>query len=217
VSGRVQMQLTIEDAQYKALSARAKIMGIRATDYARRLFDAAYAARIGFERKMAVTDAELDEQVRAAFCMSGEADAAAIAKALGVPRARVEWILAGWRTYFAGEADGVQARERPDAAQAEGAAAGASIAAAPAIERPPVTTREIEGKGMPVTPSQAAARQVPRRSTNPNARSAEEIAKIVEMRKAGAGAQEIAEATGRTKAAVYTFISHNRALFEAAS
>jgi hypothetical protein len=68
-----------------------------AATYAQLLFEAGFAARVSQERGQPATDAELDMQVRLVFACAGQADRAAIARATGVPEARVERILDGLR------------------------------------------------------------------------------------------------------------------------
>jgi hypothetical protein len=68
-----------------------------AAAYAQLLFEAGFAARVGQERGQPAIDAELDMQVRLIFACAGQADRAAIARATGVPEARVERILEGLR------------------------------------------------------------------------------------------------------------------------
>lgn len=83
---------------YEGVTRRAKEIGVSATDLATMFFDAGYAARIGQERDDPVSDAELDEQVWLVFACAGQANTAAISRATGLPEARVERILAGWKT-----------------------------------------------------------------------------------------------------------------------
>lgn len=83
---------------YRRLGEMALARGYSAAGYAHLLFDAAFAARVGQERDDPVTDADLDEQVRLVFACAGQANTAAIARATGLPEARVERILAAWKT-----------------------------------------------------------------------------------------------------------------------
>lgn len=89
--------LRLTGAAYRALQARARRAGYSTTGYGQLLFDAAFAARIGQEREGAPVDGELDEQIRLVFCMAGQANTHAIAKATGIPEQRVERILEGFR------------------------------------------------------------------------------------------------------------------------
>ncbi len=82
---------------HQKLHEVAKSKGYTATGYATLLYEAAFAARIGQERDAPVTDVELDEQVRLVFACAGQGDTAAIAKAIGIPPARVEKILKAWK------------------------------------------------------------------------------------------------------------------------
>jgi len=85
--------LRVTGKAYQRLGQMARQRGYSATGYAHLLFEAAFAARIGQERGDPVTDAELDQQVRLVFACAGQGDTAAIAKATGMPEARVERIL----------------------------------------------------------------------------------------------------------------------------
>ncbi|MEP9389626.1 hypothetical protein [Mesorhizobium sp. KR9-304] len=93
---RCQIYMQVDPKVHENLARRAKAKGMSVTGYAQLLFEAAYAARIERERENPASDAELDRQVRAVFCLAGEFDAATIAKALGVPKTFVDKVLAGW-------------------------------------------------------------------------------------------------------------------------
>jgi len=82
---------------YARLQEMAKAKNYSANKYAQLLFDAAFSARVGQERDAPASDAELDEQVRLVFACCGDAEPAAIAKATGIPIARVEHVLLGLR------------------------------------------------------------------------------------------------------------------------
>lgn len=95
-----QFGFAVSAAVHAGVAARADKLGMAPTTYAKLLFEAGYAARIGQERSEDPADAELDEQVRLVFAPAGQADTAAIARATGVPEPRVVKILEGWRTVF---------------------------------------------------------------------------------------------------------------------
>lgn len=78
-------------------------LGYATGRYAKMLFEAGYAARIGQERDQPPIDRELDDQVRLVFALAGQADTKAIAKAVGIPEERVVRILDGWREVGKGE------------------------------------------------------------------------------------------------------------------
>lgn len=92
----VPVTIQITRAAYARLTEAASSQGYVPSGYARMLFDAAYAARIGHERGAPIDDAELDEQVKLVFALAGQASVEAISKATGVPASRVEQILDGF-------------------------------------------------------------------------------------------------------------------------
>jgi hypothetical protein len=92
-----QVNISVDSRVYDNLARRAKEKGLPVSTYATQLFEAAYAAGVGREQNIPVSDAELDEQVRAVFCLAGEFDTATISKALGVPESLVVKVLDGWR------------------------------------------------------------------------------------------------------------------------
>lgn len=93
----ITITIKVAPRAHQRLHEMAKPKGYTPTAYAQLLFDAAFAARIGQERADPVSDAELDEHVRLVFALAGQADAAAIARATGVPKSRVTQILDGFR------------------------------------------------------------------------------------------------------------------------
>ena len=72
---------------YDTMAQRAGVMNVRAAEYARRLFEAAYAVR---------EDRELDEKVRLVFLMA-DCETDYIAEALGIGEGLVARIIQGWR------------------------------------------------------------------------------------------------------------------------
>lgn len=119
----MQISFSVEARVFQRLQERATKMNLRASQYAQRLFEAAYFVRVVQERGEEQPDAELDRQVRTVFLLA-DCEPEFIAEAIGAPSSTVKKILAGWRTYFAG--DVAPGREIP-AAQAP-AAAGAAVA-----------------------------------------------------------------------------------------
>ncbi len=107
------------------LSRRAAPLNIRPTEYARRLFEAAYAARISAERGTPSDDVVLDQQVRQVFLLA-DCEPDYIAEALGLPAERVTRILEGWRRaaqeIVSGRSDGGAFSEVKGAARLENAA-----------------------------------------------------------------------------------------------
>ncbi len=94
---RKQFAIAVSPTVFEAVAKRAREKGLSPTAFAKLLFEAGFAARIGQERGLPVDDAALDEQVRLVFACAGQADAAAIAKATGVKPALVERILKAWK------------------------------------------------------------------------------------------------------------------------
>lgn len=94
-----QLNILVENKVFAGVEARAAKLGLKTSTYANLLFNAAYAVRVGQERETPVDDSELDEQVKLVFCLAGQADAAAIAKATGVKEPLVQKILDGFRQY----------------------------------------------------------------------------------------------------------------------
>lgn len=97
----VNLTIQVSQTAYKRLSESASAQGYKPSGYARLLFEAAFAARVGQERGTPVDDAELDEQVRLVFALAGQASVAAISKATGVAEGLVEQILDGFLTVTA--------------------------------------------------------------------------------------------------------------------
>ncbi|RWQ12371.1 hypothetical protein [Mesorhizobium sp.] len=94
---RKQFAFAVSPKVFDAVTKRARTQGMSPTGYAKLLFDAAFAARIGQERGDPVSDAELDRQVTLVFACAGHGDAEAIATATGVRLSLVTKILKGWR------------------------------------------------------------------------------------------------------------------------
>jgi len=108
-TARVAVSFTLDQAIYAGIERRAGTMGKKPADYARQLCEAAYAARVGAEKNMPATDHDLDQAVRAVFCLAGEFSPKAIAKATGLTENLVDDILRGFKA-VAGEM-----RDRPPA------------------------------------------------------------------------------------------------------
>jgi hypothetical protein len=92
-----QFAFRVSSKVFDAICKRARDTGVSPTAYAKLLFEAGFAARVGQERGLPADDDELDEQVRLVFACAGQGDAAAIARATGVKPALVERILTAWR------------------------------------------------------------------------------------------------------------------------
>jgi len=94
---RKQFAFDVSPKVHEAVGKRARELGLTPTGFAKLLFEAAFAARVGQERGLPANDAELDEQVRLVFACAGQADVAAIARATGVMPSLAEKILKAWR------------------------------------------------------------------------------------------------------------------------
>jgi hypothetical protein len=110
-----QIAFSIEEALYLRLEGRASAMNMPASKYARLIFDAAYAARIGQENKLPASDRDLDETVMLVFACAGHGSSAMTAKSLGISESLVERIKEGWRTALKG---GLPAKKSEAAAPA---------------------------------------------------------------------------------------------------
>lgn len=92
----VQVALALDAGMHAGICRRAETMGRKPADYLRNLIEAAFAARVGRERKLPASDHELDTAVRAIFCLAGEFDVRAIARATGFPESMVRDVLNGF-------------------------------------------------------------------------------------------------------------------------
>lgn len=106
-AARVPISFTLDAGTFAGIERRAATMGKKPADYVRSLAEAAYVARVGREKNMPATDRDLDEAVRAVFCLAGEFQERTIAKATGFTEELVRDVLRGFKT-VAGEI-----RERP--------------------------------------------------------------------------------------------------------
>ncbi len=94
---RKQFAFAVSPKVHDAVSKRAREQGLSPTGYAKLLFEAGFAARVGQERETPVDDVELDRQVTLVFACAGHGEVAAIARATGVKPALVDRILKAWR------------------------------------------------------------------------------------------------------------------------
>lgn len=90
------LSFSVHPKVYDNLARRAAVLNIRPAEYARRLFEAAYAVRCAHEKGERHEDRELDGQVRLVFLMA-DCEGEFIAEALGLRDATVARILDGWR------------------------------------------------------------------------------------------------------------------------
>ncbi|RUV57637.1 MULTISPECIES: hypothetical protein [unclassified Mesorhizobium] len=91
-----QISFAVPAIVFTNLAKRAAPLNIRPAEYARRLFEAAYAARIAGERGQQTEDGALDTQVRQVFLLA-DCEPEFIAEALQLPVERVKRMLEGWR------------------------------------------------------------------------------------------------------------------------
>ncbi|RWG44149.1 hypothetical protein [Mesorhizobium sp.] len=94
---RVPVSFTLDGPLCAGLERRAKSMGKRPADYIRMLCEAAYLARVGREKNLPATDHDLDQAVRAVFCLAGEFNVATIAHVTGLPAGVVDNALRGFK------------------------------------------------------------------------------------------------------------------------
>ncbi|MER8380693.1 hypothetical protein [Mesorhizobium sp. M1399] len=116
-----QISFAVPAIVFNNLAKRAAPLNIRPTEYARRLFEAAYAARVAGERGQQTEDAALDTQVRQVFLLA-DCEPEFIAEALKLPIERVKRMLEGWRQVareLAAPVEATPAVEQPGAELAE--------------------------------------------------------------------------------------------------
>ncbi len=89
-----QVNFSIEDRVYDTLEKHGAKHGYKATAYAKVLFEAALASRVGVQ-----PDPDLDAQVAAAIVLHGaRKDSAAIARAVRLSEPTVVRIIDAWRS-----------------------------------------------------------------------------------------------------------------------
>lgn len=88
-----QVNFSVEDRIFATLEKQGEKHGYKPTAYAKMLFEAAFASRVGVQ-----PDADLDDQVAAAIVLHGaKNDSAAIAKAVRLTEPTVIRIIDMWR------------------------------------------------------------------------------------------------------------------------
>lgn len=95
----ISVTIKLPPRAHQRLHEMAKTKGYPIATYAQLLFDAAFSARVGQERDQPASDAEMDELVRAVFCLAGQFNAKVISKATGVSERTAQRILEGWRKH----------------------------------------------------------------------------------------------------------------------
>ena len=184
------ISFAVDDRIYVNLEKRAAPMGLRPAEYARRLFEAAYLARVAAERGEAFDDAQLDRQVRQTFLLA-DCEPAFIAEAVGCTAARAERIVAGWRTYFEVSRD-----------------------AAPALALPaPEERRDAPDAGVVDRAGEAGSGPRPRDPRSVKAWPDEMVARMQVLWAEGRTCKEIGAAVGKTAGNVSVFTSKNRDMF----
>ena len=89
----VQINFQANDKQAAKLDELARQRGVSRTGYAKLLFDAAFASRVGVQ-----PDVDIDDQIRIAIVMHGaRTDTATISKACGLSEATVIKVIDAWR------------------------------------------------------------------------------------------------------------------------
>ena len=85
---------SVDERVYDALGQRAAKLGYKAGPYAKMLFEAAFACRVGTSE-----DPELHQRIALAIVLHGaKKDTAAIAEAIGLHEATVMQILVAWQS-----------------------------------------------------------------------------------------------------------------------
>ena len=112
MSGRVSLSITLDKGMYAGIAARAATMGKRPAEYVQNLVSAAYLARVGREKGLPSGDDAMDAAVRSVFCLSGEFNADAIARATGFSVGTVHQVLKGFKQVSAGLGGTVDAHHR---------------------------------------------------------------------------------------------------------
>ncbi len=190
---RVPITIMVEPAVATQMERRAATMSLSVQDYAGRLMAAGYAARVGIERGMPSTDAELDAAVRAVFALAGDANTRTIAKVTGLAKSLVENILRGFKTVAA---------ERQAAALA---ACREPEEAAPVQAAPDPVAAKPESRKAGKAEGRASVGKRNARSYTP-----QEIEIIRKRYFAGDRIRVIAAALGRTRGALDQFLSTHR-------
>lgn len=106
-----QISFSVPAIVVQNLIKRSGPLNIRASEYARRLFEAAYSVRVAQERGGESGDPELDRAVRDVFLLA-DCEPEYIAEAIGAPVEWVRKILEGWRR-TAGELAHARPPEKP--------------------------------------------------------------------------------------------------------
>lgn len=115
INETVPLTISVSKIVAANLARRAAPMNIRASEYARRLFEVGYLARIAQERGEETGDHDLDRQVRNVFLLA-DCEPEFIAETLGLPVVRVCRIVEGWRSVASELLDG--SRDAPAMAAA---------------------------------------------------------------------------------------------------
>lgn len=182
------ISFSVHPKVYDTIARRAGVMNVRATEYARRLFEAAYAVRCAQEKDERHEDERLDMQVRLAFLMA-DCEPDYIAAAIGASEATVARILAAWRQTIGEIPAGVVSKP-------VGSAPAETVAPAPGAERP--------------VPAKPAAKGGGRDPRSMAAYPPEIVERIRIMWAQGASGRAIAEAIGKTTSGFFKWAEKNR-------
>lgn len=89
-----QVNFNVDDRVYEALRARAAQLGYKPVTYAKMLFEAAYAVRVGVG-----VDPDVHQGIELAIVLHGaRMDTAVIAEAVGLHESTVMQILVAWQS-----------------------------------------------------------------------------------------------------------------------
>jgi hypothetical protein len=95
-----QVNFSVDDKVYDALSLRAEKLGYRATSYAKMLFEAAFACRVGVSQ-----DPDLQQRIELVLILhAARQDTARISTFSGLSEATVVRIIDSWRSETAQDA-----------------------------------------------------------------------------------------------------------------
>lgn len=118
MSDVVMVTIGLDRGIYAGIVERSRKMNRDPKTYIRQLVDGAYAARVGRERNLPVGDLEMDDAVRAVFCLAGEFDVRRISRATGFSEEFCDNVLRGWKKALGEPAATEPAKEEKAAAPA---------------------------------------------------------------------------------------------------
>lgn len=99
----VGISLNVPVKAKQTLDRQAAQRGLASSMWIGQVFDVGFAAICARERSMPISDGDLDAIVGATLLLTAKDwNAERIAAGLGVPKATIERVLAGWKTYRRG-------------------------------------------------------------------------------------------------------------------